>query len=274
MVCFCIYSHFAPGEPVLLEYRAAKVRETEINVEQNNIELKKYILFAITIFKAVTLLSQDDQTFRIQGRVKSLKDNNPISFTHIITSKTKKGTISDSRGFFSLALPLPDSVLFSSIGYKNYVFYVGDSLLKTEPKSLMIYLIPDTTILQEVTVYPHDSYDEFKRKLINNSVPPPMPMHPSIQIWINNATDNLSEFSSDGMGGISNFIYNTFFNSNAILERKLLRNRRRINKINKKLGLELIPELPEHLSSPKTFKNDYDRIIYDQQEAKKKNLFQ
>lgn len=79
------------------------------------------------------------------------------------------GTLADDEGFFSLAVWSGDTVEVSHLGFQREKLYVPDTL--TQKKYLVqIFLKRDTTMLQEVTLYPWPSPDRLISHLLNMQV--------------------------------------------------------------------------------------------------------
>lgn len=84
----------------------------------------------------------------------------PISDVHVSTKRY--GTISAENGIFSLLLSSGDSLFFTHVSYKPFVFvyYAGIH------NNLKIALIPKVRILKEVRVLPFDTEEAFKTKML------------------------------------------------------------------------------------------------------------
>ena len=83
---------------------------------------------------------------------------------------THRGTISDYYGYFSFVAEVNDTILFSSIGYKDAQFIIPDTLPSFR-YSIIQLLQPDTVVLPEATVYPWPTKEQFKQAFLNAYVP-------------------------------------------------------------------------------------------------------
>ncbi len=79
------------------------------------------------------------------------------------------GTTTSTEGFFSFAVLPGDSIQFTSIGFKKEILVVPDSLDEKEYLARII-MLRDTTMLQEVTLYPWPTPDRLKDELLATRV--------------------------------------------------------------------------------------------------------
>jgi hypothetical protein len=133
--------------------------------------LKQLGLFVL-ILVSFASYGQDKEKTLIQfsGVVVSGDDLEPISFTSIMIQNTHRGTISDYYGYFSFVAEVNDTILFSSIGYKDAQFIIPDTLPSFR-YSIIQLLQPDTIVLPEATVYPWPTKEQFKQAFLNAYVP-------------------------------------------------------------------------------------------------------
>ncbi|MGS0526719.1 carboxypeptidase-like regulatory domain-containing protein [Zobellia nedashkovskayae] len=97
------------------------------------------------------LSAQDFFSDELQGRVYS-KDGD-VAATHVLNTTTKKATITNIDGFFTIVAKLNDTLVFSAVQYKRKEIVITPSLL--ESKLLMIPLEESLTELDEVVVMPY-----------------------------------------------------------------------------------------------------------------------
>lgn len=89
-----------------------------------------------------------------------------IPNAHILIRSRGQGTISSSDGFFSIAAMPGDTILFSCIGFKREKFYVSPELKDEKGYLMTVTLVRDTTMLQEVILYPWPSRDRLYTELL------------------------------------------------------------------------------------------------------------
>lgn len=89
-----------------------------------------------------------------------------IPNAHILIRSRGQGTVSSNDGFFSIAAMPGDTILFSCIGFKREKFYVSPELRDEKGFLMTVSLVRDTTMLQEVTLYPWPSRDRLYTELL------------------------------------------------------------------------------------------------------------
>ena len=86
----------------------------------------------------------------------------PIPFANIYAEKeTRRGTSTDFQGFFTLVVERGETIVFSSIGYKEVRFVVPDTLTDNR-YSIVQLMTQDTINLPETVVFPWPSKKHFK----------------------------------------------------------------------------------------------------------------
>ena len=94
----------------------------------------------------------------------------PAPFINITIKNTKKGTISDNKGFFSFVAHQGDIVEFAGMGYKTATFLIPNNL--TQQRYTWVQpLSTDTVYLFETIIYPWSSMQEFKKAFIELKIP-------------------------------------------------------------------------------------------------------
>lgn len=94
----------------------------------------------------------------------------PVPFTTVMVKNANRGTTSDYYGYFSFVAKKGDTLIFSSIGYKQAEFIVSDSL-KGDRYSLIQTLSRDTVELETVNIYPWPTAEQFKEAFLNLDIP-------------------------------------------------------------------------------------------------------
>lgn len=122
--------------------------------------MKKLALGCLLLSYLGAFSQANDSGLRVFGVVIDSVYQLPISDVHISTKRY--GTVSAENGIFSLLLSSGDSLYFTHVSYKPFVFvyYAGIH------NHLKIALIPKIRILKEVRVLPFDTEEAFKSKLL------------------------------------------------------------------------------------------------------------
>ena len=100
-------------------------------------------------------ISLEAQTFfskPLEGRVYS-KDGD-VAATHVLNTTTKRATITDGNGFFSIMVNLNDTLLFSAVQFKKTELVVTQAIL--QQKLVYVPLEEALTELDEVIVRPYN----------------------------------------------------------------------------------------------------------------------
>lgn len=97
---------------------------------------------------------------KLQGIVKSTNSDEIIPYANIVLTGKQGGTYSDEEGKFEINVATSDSLTISSVGYKRITIAVED----VRTRSNQIYLNPDITQLQSVTIQAKKGRVKFERK--------------------------------------------------------------------------------------------------------------
>lgn len=136
-------------------------------------KLKMLPLFFL-LFTGLALQAQEDEVVQMSGIVIS-NDSIPraIPFAHVYVGQGTRGTMTDGDGFFSFAAKEGDTIRFSCIGFSKEILVVPDTLSK-KAYLARIVMQRDTTLLEEVTLYPWPTPDRFKEEFLATNIPTTM----------------------------------------------------------------------------------------------------
>lgn len=95
-------------------------------------------------------VGENPELVKVQGTVFDT-DNQPLSGVSIFINGTKKGTVSDSEGRFTIDAPDSTVVRFSYIGFKT------QDVTATENRSLKIVMLSDSKLFDEIVVIGYGS---------------------------------------------------------------------------------------------------------------------
>jgi hypothetical protein len=131
----------------------------------------------ITILSLLLLtnLSAQDQldkgdVIQLSGVLVSGDSLQAVSYANVYNLSLHKGHITSYSGFFSFPAHPGDSLVFTSIGYKTSVYKLPDTL-NLSSYSLIHIIEPDTVKLDELTIKPWPTYDQFKKVFKEIEVP-------------------------------------------------------------------------------------------------------
>lgn len=92
-----------------------------------------------------------------------------VPFVHAYVPNTPRGAITNTYGYFSMAVYEEDSVVFDIIGYQNESYKIPKGA--DENLSVIVHLVPDTVVLAEVEIYPYPNLREFTQAFLALELP-------------------------------------------------------------------------------------------------------
>jgi hypothetical protein len=102
---------------------------------------------------------------QLSGVVVSHDSLEQMPFATVFDKASKRGTLADYYGFFSIVVFPGDTLIFSYYGYKTSSFIVPDTL-EDNRYSIIHMMHKDTINLPSVTVYPWPSREDFARAFV------------------------------------------------------------------------------------------------------------
>ena len=182
-----------------------------------------------------------DSLFLFRAKLLTSDSLLPLPDAHVISRHKVWGTISDSSGYFQLHVDVNDTLLISSLGFRNKL-YVVDSTLVDIDTVFFITIPKDTITLNEVLIRAFWDYETFKQMVIDMRLPD------QIIIKAKDKDMLMNRPLAPSVTGPVQALYN-LFNHTAKLERKLKKNRRNYNRIMIQMGRpqDTIPPIPEHM---------------------------
>lgn len=115
------------------------------------------------------IISQENNLISLSGNVKNTY-NESVPGVSIKIKNNERTAKTDFRGIYSLVASKGDSVIFSHPGYTNSRICLPDTINCTFC-SYDIVMIPDTIIIEAVSLFPWKTYNEFKQAFLSY-VPP------------------------------------------------------------------------------------------------------
>ena len=118
------------------------------------------VFLLLGVFSLNTAFSQNEKLIQFSGVIRNLENEN-LANVSIININRNTITRGNEKGLFSFIACQSDSILFRSVGYKNTLVIIPDSLSQSHyPRD--IYMLGDTIHLAEVKIFPWKTYDDFK----------------------------------------------------------------------------------------------------------------
>ncbi len=94
----------------------------------------------------------------------------PVPFTNVWVKNTRRGTITDFQGFFSITVREKDTLQFTAIGFKDVIYAVPDTLTATRYSTIQL-MTRDTINLPETVIYPWPTREQFRYAFLNTEIP-------------------------------------------------------------------------------------------------------
>lgn len=108
------------------------------------------ILFTISAWLAsCSLLFAQGGLIQLSGMVTGKDHGEPLPYAHVLNPAKNIGVVSDPSGFFTLVASAGDTILITSMGYKDFTYVVTET-----SRRLMAELEVDVKQLPETTVMP------------------------------------------------------------------------------------------------------------------------
>lgn len=142
-----------------------------------------YTIILLTVsFLAVNGQTTERQTYiQVSGLIVD-EGYRPVPGVAVISRKLKRGAVSERSGIYSIPSTQGDTIYFRALGYKRYHTIVPESF-EGRQCNVDIILQIDTISIQEVTILPWKTYNDFLKDMTREK-----PVDPIIE----NMNDNLA----------------------------------------------------------------------------------
>ena len=134
--------------------------------------LIRSFLVAVVILLGLSSYAQNDDRKLVQfsGVVVTSDSLDPVAFTNVIISNTRRGTMTDVYGYFSFVAQEEDTIVFSAVGYQRSSYRIPKDL-DDNKYSLIHLMTKDTIQLGVTTIYPWPSKEQFREAFLTLNVP-------------------------------------------------------------------------------------------------------
>ncbi|MDR1951075.1 MAG: carboxypeptidase-like regulatory domain-containing protein [Bacteroidales bacterium] len=107
---------------------------------------------------------------QIAGVVMDNDNLHPVPYVNIAVRGTYRGTSADGNGFFTLVTYAGETLVFSSVGFRQVVVKIPDTIT-SDRYTLYQSLQRDTTDLPLTVIYPWPTKEKFREAFLNLNVP-------------------------------------------------------------------------------------------------------
>lgn len=128
------------------------------------------LLFEVSHAQSIQNLGRPRRVIQFSGLVVTGDSLAPVPYTTIWVKNTRRGTISDFYGFFSIAVYERDTLRFSAVGFREVNFVVPDTLSQTRYSTIQI-MSRDTIYLPETVIYPWPTREQFRHAFMHTQIP-------------------------------------------------------------------------------------------------------
>lgn len=212
----------------------------------------RFFYLIIILLFPFNLLAQDNdkdvEMLNLYGKIMTADSLKPIENVKVMNRNNFIGTYTDTSGNFIIPVVRNDSLRFSRVGYMSYTVFINDSIL-SRSMPISFFMVRDTLKIKEVVIKGFPDFGVFK-VIVGNMKPLKLgfDINKDLQkkIWLyRNPPVGAS------MTGPVQILYD-LFNQKAVLERKLIRNRKKYNKQMIKEGRlqDTIPSKPDYMQLP------------------------
>lgn len=111
----------------------------------------------------------EDNLYKLDGNIINEETRRNLSLVHIFNERTRKTTVSDTSGNFTMDVSMGDTLVFSSIGYFYKVVYVTGSML--DKGSEIVEMAPRKYEVPEAKIVVLGTYGQFKQKVLSLKLP-------------------------------------------------------------------------------------------------------
>lgn len=134
-------------------------------------QVKSYLIYTLTLLLLSTgaqaqEAKEQKKPVQLSGLTVSDDSLSIIPFVTVLVKNRFKGTISDSRGFFSFVALQGDTVVFSGVGYKPSSMVIDEAVIADDIFSVIMPLSRDTIDLPMAIIYPWPSKEAFRKEFL------------------------------------------------------------------------------------------------------------
>ena len=142
--------------------------------------LAKRLLIVLAIFTTCLLsthtgnaqVKENDSTLvQFSGFVITADSSSPVPYATVKIKNEPRGAVTNLEGFFSMVVEMEDTVVFSSLGFKQKSFVIADHAEGRKKLTLVQPLEYDTLTTEEAVIHPWPTKEKFREAFLNLDLP-------------------------------------------------------------------------------------------------------
>lgn len=114
--------------------------------------MKKLLFLLVVLSSHILVFGQTVERQEIKGRI--IVESNDILGVTVYNTSSNKGTVTDAKGAFTIAVALNDVLEISALQFEHFTVKIDKDIL--ENKYLTVYLVEKVNKLDEVIIMPYD----------------------------------------------------------------------------------------------------------------------
>ncbi len=124
-----------------------------------------FLITMVSVYAQRETLSLDSLVM-MQGQLRDVASGVPIPYAHILNTRYKRATVSDTLGFFTLPMHRNDTLFITAIGFEDTKFTLP-VFWPANHYSGVIYIKERVYHIEGVTVHGLGTYEQFKQKVLS-----------------------------------------------------------------------------------------------------------
>src|SRR5690606_4302019 len=133
----------------------------------NFFRLMIFILFVFCVTESYAQVDASSGEISIFGLIVSSDEAEEIPYVHILNKNSNKGAISNLAGEFLIKVNKLDTLIFTAVGFENYLFSLSNVEITSDTYALQIALNQSTQLLSPVSIFAFKDESAFKNDILN-----------------------------------------------------------------------------------------------------------
>lgn len=135
-----------------------------------------FFLFAVALVGAAQA-QLPKRVYQLSGLIVNKVTHEATPFVQVRVNNSRRGTVANGEGFYSIPVVEADTIYFSSLGFRTTRFVFADYLREYEgdTNSAYVYAInyieEDSIVLTGITIFPYNTPGKLRTAIIETDVP-------------------------------------------------------------------------------------------------------